>query len=163
MLTRMMSVALAILTLYCAHPAAAQSTEDALPAARELMAVMRLTEMFKATLPPMLQQMKESMTQGRPQLERDFDVILPTLIETMSEHVGEFSEMLAALYARNFTADELHTMTAFYNSAAGQKYMSKLPLIMQGHLVIAQSLAQKLTSEFQSRMAEELRKKGHKI
>jgi hypothetical protein len=103
------------------------------------------------------------MTQGRPQLERDFDVILPTLIETMSEHVGEFSEMLAALYARNFTADELHTMTAFYNSAAGQKYMSKLPLIMQGHLVIAQSLAQKLTSEFQSRMAEELRKKGHKI
>lgn len=137
--------------------------DDTLPVARELMALMRLSDVFKMTLPTALQQMRQTLTQGRPQMERDFDIIVPTLIETMTAHLSEPSDMMAELYAHNFTADELRTMIAFYNSPAGQKYMDKLPLIMQGHLAIAQSFTQKYTDEFQSRMAEELRKRGHKI
>src|ERR1700757_2293078 len=48
-----------------------------LAAARELVGVMKATDQFKAVLPTIMQGIKPSIVQGRPEVERDYDTIMP--------------------------------------------------------------------------------------
>jgi uncharacterized protein len=70
---------------------------------------------------------------------------------------------VAAVYARNFTADELRQVTAFYRTPVGQKMLEKLPAITQESMTVGQKFGQSVAAELRTRMIEELRKRGHKI
>lgn len=134
---------------------------DAVAAARELMTAMKVTDQFKALLPNVLQAMKPAIVQGRPDVEKDFDVIAPVLLDGMNVRVNELANELAGVYARNFTPAEMRQITAFYHSPAGQKLVEKMPAISQQSLPIGQAWGQKIATELQGRIAEELRKRGH--
>jgi hypothetical protein len=59
-------------------PARPQSPPpDALTAARELIVTMRAADQFKAILPVVVRNLKPAIVQGRPEVERDFDAIMP--------------------------------------------------------------------------------------
>ena len=106
---------LAVATLLLIAPAHAQSTNaDAEAAARELVDTMKLPDQFKAVLPTIIQHMKPAIVQNRPDVARDFDAMMPIVQEKMGAHLGELSSAMAAIYANNFTADELRELTAFY-------------------------------------------------
>ena len=101
--------------------------------------------------------------QNRPQVERDYDAIMPLMLESMNARVSEIIEQVAALYARNFTAAELNEVVAFYRGPTGQKFIQKLPLITQESMVIGQRFGQSIATELRSRIVDELRKRGHDI
>jgi uncharacterized protein len=152
----------ALLLGFCAGSASAQPvSDDALAAARELMTVMRATDQFKALLPNVVQAMKPAVVQGRPDVEKDFDVIIPVLLDGMNVRVEELANELATVYARNFTAAEMRQITAFYRSAVGQRFVEKMPAVAQQSLPVGQAWGQKVAAELQGRIAEELRKRGH--
>jgi uncharacterized protein len=150
--------------LLAAGPAFPQSPPaDTLSAARELVVTMRTADQFKAILPAVLQNLKPAIVQGRPQIERDLDAIIPLLLEAMGARVNEIVDQITALYARTFTVNELREVTAFYRGPTGQKFLEKLPLITQESMQIGQRFGQSVAAEMQSRIVEELRKRGHKI
>ena len=150
--------------LLAAGPAHSQSPPpDAMAAARELLATMRFTDQFKALLPVIFQNLKPAIVQSRPQIERDFDAIVPLLLEAMNPRLNELTELMAGVYAINFTGDELRQVTAFYRTPTGEKFLQKLPAITQQSMVIGQRFGQTVTQELQRRMTEELRKRGHNI
>jgi hypothetical protein len=145
-------------------PAYPQSlSPEAAAAARELVEAARTTEQFKTLLPLMLQQMKPVVVQDRPEVERDYDKIVPLLMELANRQVGEFAEEVAALYARNFTTEEIRQVTAFYRSPTGQKFLDKTPVVAQESMAMGQKFGQRIVQELQGRMREELRKRGHNI
>jgi hypothetical protein len=147
-----------------AGPARPQSPPpDALTAARELIVTMRSADQFKAILPVIVRNLKPAIVQGRPEVERDLDAILPLLLEAMSARVNEIVDQITALYARTFTVDELREVTAFYRGPTGQKFLEKVPAITQESMAIGQKFGQSVATEMQSRIIEELRKRGHKI
>ena len=124
---------------------------------------MRAVDLFKTIMPAMMQSLKPAIVQNRPQVERDYEVIVPLLLEGMNERLNEVIEQIAAVYARNFTADELREAVAFYRGPTGQKIVQKLPTITQESMAIGQRFGQSIASELRGRMIDELRKRGHNI
>ena len=127
-----MRAACVTICLLAAGPAGAQlPSPDTLAAARELIITMRAADYFKTIMPAIVQQLKPAIVQNRPQVERDYDAIMPLMLDSMNARVSEIIEQVAALYARNFTAAELNEVVAFYRGPTGQKFIQKLPLITQ--------------------------------
>ncbi|MEA2906338.1 MAG: uncharacterized protein QOI12_3725 [Alphaproteobacteria bacterium] len=157
----MLAAALAA-SLVSAGPAFPQPP-DAMTAARELVVTMKLADQFRALLPIILQNLKPAITQNRTDVERDFDTILPLLLEGMNARLDDLTEQTAGIYARHFTADELHALTAFYRAPVGQKFLDKLPAVTQESMAMGQKWGQAIAAELQGRIVEELRKRGHKL
>jgi len=156
--------------LLCASPAAAQATApsptppaDAVAAARELVATMNLAAQFRAILPNVMQALKPAIVQDRPEIARDFDAVLPTILDTILARTDEINDIYATIYARNFTAAELRDIAAFYRTETGQKLLAKLPTVTSEGLVAGQKFGQSLAFDLRERMLEALRKKGHNI
>jgi hypothetical protein len=132
-------------------------------AARELVTTMRAAEQLKNIVPLMMQQLKPAIVQGRPEVERDYDVMLPILVDLMNARAGVMIDAVVAVYARNFTPDEMRQVTAFYRGPAGQKLLDKTPGIMRDTMTVGQQFGQAIAGELRTKMIEELRKRGHKI
>ena len=144
--------------LLAAGPAGAQSpSPEAMAAARELIVTMRAADYFKTLMPAIMQQLKPAIVQNRPQVERDYDAIVPLLLDSMNARVNEIIDQIAALYARNFSVEELREVVAFYRGPTGQKFVQKLPLITQESMVIGQRFGQSIGAEIRGRIVEELR------
>ena len=150
--------------LLTALPARAQSpSPDAIAAAQELMTAMKATDQIKAILPLVMQSLKPAIVQGRPEVERDFDDISRRLLEAFNARVNEMIVLGAAIYARNFSVDELRELTAFYRSPLGQKVQQKLPTVMQESMAMGARFGQEISREAGEQMINELRKRGHTI
>jgi hypothetical protein len=153
-----------VVCLFAAGPARAQTpSPDAMATAHELIVTMRAADFFKVIMPALMQSFKPAIVQNRPEVERDYDAIVPLMLEGMNARLNELNEQIAAVYARNFTADELREAVAFYRGPTGQKIVQKLPVITQESMAIGQRFGQSIASELRGRMIDELRKRGHNI
>jgi hypothetical protein len=65
------------------------------------------------------------------------------------------------IYARNFTPDEIRDLAVFYRSPMGQKFIDKMPIVAKQSMEVGQAWGRRLAGELQSRIADELRKRGH--
>jgi hypothetical protein len=165
------------LSLFAIAPTAAQSPPivqplpavetlppDQVAAARELVITMKTTQQLKALVPMLVKNMKSAMLVGRsPEFARDFEALMPVLISTFEQRYDEFADLIAGVYAANFSADELHDMSAFYQTPTGQKVLRMMPTIAQQSLQAGQVYGHKLGEEIKQRAIEELRKRGHEI
>jgi uncharacterized protein len=155
---------LVVAMLLLIAPAHAQSTSpDAETAARELIDTMKLPDQFKELLPAIIQQLKPAIVQDRADVARDFDAMMPMVQQKMGTRLGELSNAIAAIYADNFTADELRALTAFYKSPAGQKFLQKTPVIAAQTMAAGQKFGQAAAADAQKQMTDELRSKGHHL
>jgi hypothetical protein len=164
MLKRTLAGVVLLVTLLVPGMATAQEpSPDALAAARELVAVSRAAESAKLLLPSIVQLIKPAIVQGRPQVEKDFDAIAPQLLESLNARVSDLIDQIVVIYATNFTASEMKDIITFYHGPAGQKFLAKGPTIAQQAMAAGQRIGAQLGRELQSRMIEELKKKGHNI
>jgi uncharacterized protein len=77
--------------------------------------------------------------------------------------MGELVDAVVAVYASNFSVDELHAATAFYRTPAGQKFLQNNPLVAQQTMLLGQKFGQSVGAEAQKQMIGELRKKGYTL
>lgn len=149
-------------SLLGARPAAAQTpSPEAMTAAHELVTASRAADQLRTLMPLIMRQLKPAIAQGRPDVERDFDAVLPTLLDGISARSNEFADAVALIYARNFSVDELHEITGFYRSPIGQKFLEKMPVIAQESVAMGQKFGQAIAVELRQRMIDELHKRGH--
>jgi hypothetical protein len=149
---------------FVAAPAASQhAPADALPVARELITVMRATDQFKLIFPTIMQSLKPAIVQGRPQIEKDIDAMMPVLLEGVNSRINEITDQMAGVYARTFTVDEMRQLIAFYQTPVGQKLLETLPTLVQESMSIGQAWGRRLATELRDSMVDALRKKGHQL
>jgi hypothetical protein len=154
-------VALLAALLFSLTPVRAQSpVSETEAAARELVTTMKLDEQFKTLMPAIMKTIKPAIVQNRPDVERGFDALMPVLMAGMQARMGELVDAVVAVYASNFSADELRAATTFYRTPAGQKFLQKNPLVAQQTMLLGQKFGQSVGAEAQKQMIEELRKKG---
>jgi hypothetical protein len=160
-----MIVGLFALSLLVAAPAAAQSPPaEEMAAARELVTTIKLGDQFKTMLPILFKGLGSAMIAGRsPEFVRDFEASVPALMALFESRSDEFVDVMAKVYAVNFTAQELRDMTTFYRTPTGQKVLQRLPTVMQQSMQLGQAWGLKLGEEIKQRLIEEMRKKGHDI
>jgi uncharacterized protein len=157
-------VALLAALLFSLMPVRAQSpVSDTQAAARELITTMKFDDQFKALMPGIMTMIKPAIVQNRPDVEREFDALMPMLMAGMQARIGELLDAVVAVYVSNFSADELRAATAFYRTPAGQKFLQKNPLVAQQTMLLGQKFGQSVGAEAQKRMIEELRRKGYTL
>jgi uncharacterized protein len=155
--------ALAATLLFAAPSRAEQPSPEALAAARDLVTAIKATDYLKSMLPSIIQTLKPAVVQGRPAVEKDYDAITPLMLDVFNTRLAELTDLVARVYALNFTADELRTIQAFYQTPTGQKVREKMPLVSQQSMMIGQQWGKTLSGELRARIVEELRKRGHDI
>ena len=132
-------------------------------AARSLVTTMKLADQYKALLPAILLGLRPALTQDRPEIERDYDAMMPMIADAFTPYYTSMVDGIAAVYATNFTAAELRDIEAFYRQPVGQKLLEKTPVISQQALAVGQEIGRKATEDLRQRLTEALRQKGHKL
>ena len=100
-------------------------------AARSLVTTMKLGDQYKALLPVILLNLKPTLVQDRPEIERDYDAMTAMIADTYTPFYNEMLEGAASVYAANFTTDEMRQMEAFYRLPVGQKLLERSQGIVQ--------------------------------
>jgi hypothetical protein len=126
-------------------------------AARSLVTTLGLSDQYKAILPVILLGLKPVLTQERPEMERAFDAVLPKMAEAYAPYYTAMVNAAAAVYANNFTVDELREMEAFYGRPAGKKLLEKSQVIAQQSTQVGQEIGRKATEALRVRLTELLR------
>src|SRR6201986_5440934 len=78
-------------------------TPDAMAVARSLVNTMKLADQYKALLPAILLSLKPALTQDRPEIERDYEAMMPTITDTFAPYYTSMVDGIATIYASNFT------------------------------------------------------------
>jgi hypothetical protein len=136
---------------------------DAMAAARTLVTTLKLSDQYRALLPAILLGLKPALTQDRPELERDFDAMLPSMAEEYAPYYTAMIDGAATVYASNFTAEELRDIEAFYSKPAGQKLLQRTQAITQQVMQVGQDIGRKASDGLRTRLSELLRQRGHKL
>jgi uncharacterized protein len=136
---------------------------DAMEAARSLVTTMKLADQYKALLPAILLGLRPALTQDRPEIERDYDAMMPMIADAFTPYYTSMVDGIAAIYATNFTVAELKDIEAFYRQPTGQKMLEKMPVISQQALAVGQEIGRKAADDLRQRLTEALRQRGHKL
>ncbi len=137
---------------------------ETMAAARKLVITLRLPDQYRALLPGILLGLKPSLTQDRPEIERDFDALVPTVIDTYATYYNGMVDNAAALYAKTFSVDELRAIEAFYSSPAGENIPAKFAHARRANSArSATNSSRKAADDLKARMTQALREKGHKF
>ena len=150
--------------LFSISGASAQSpSPEAMTAARSLVTTMKLSDQYRALLPGVLLGLRPTLTQDRPEIERDFDAMMPMMVEAFAPYYTTMVDNVATIYANNFTAAELREIEAFYRQPVGQKLLDKSQVLAQQSAQVGQDASRKAAEEIRKRLTEALRQKGHKL
>jgi uncharacterized protein len=136
---------------------------ETMEAARKLVVTLRLPDQYRSLLPGILLGLKRPLTQDRPEVERDFDALVPTVIDTYATYYNVMVDNAAALYAKYFSADELRAIETFYRSPVGEKYMQNFRMLAEQTRQIGDESSRKAADDLKERMTQALREKGHKF
>jgi hypothetical protein len=159
---RLTIIASMLLFSVCASPAQTPSP-DTMAAARSLLTTMKLSDQYKALLPAILLTLKPALVQDRPEIERDYEAMMPTIEAAFEPYYAAIINDVAAVYANNFTARELREIEAFYRQPVGQKFLEKSQAVTQQSLQVSQDASRKAAEDLRARLTEALRQKGHKL
>jgi len=159
---RLLVIASMLVFSTCAAPAQTPSP-DAMTAARSLVTTMKLSDQYRALLPGILLGLRPALTQDRPEIERDFNAMIPTIVDAFTPYYNAMVDNIATIYASNFTAGELREIEAFYRQPVGQKLLQKSAALAQQSNQVGQDSSRKAADELRARLTEALRQKGHKL
>ena len=159
---RLLIIASTILLSICTSWAQTPSP-DAMSAARSLVTTMKLSDQYKALLPAILFGLRPALTQDRPEIERDYDATIPTIVEAFAPYYTAMVNDIATVYANNFTVGELRDIETFYRQPVGQKLLEKAQALAQQSNQVGQDVSRKATEDLRARLTEALRQKGHKF
>ena len=160
MLRRLLIICSILLFSTCVAPAQSPSPE-AMTAARSLVTTLGLSDQYKALLPVILLGLKPVLTQERPELEREFDALLPKMAGAYAPYYTAMVDAAATIYANNFTADELREIETFYSRPAGKKLLERSQAIAQQTAQVGQETGRKATEALRARLTELLRQTAH--
>jgi hypothetical protein len=161
MLGRVIGLFVLLVFLLPVSAAMAQApSPEALSAANELLETMHYKEQVSAILPGVMKALKPSIVQGRAEVDREYDVLLPVMLDGFKTRLSELSAAAAIVYSRNFSSEDLRALIAFYKTPTGQRLLQKLPAVTQDLMTAGGKFGQSVAEDMRKKMIEELRKKG---
>jgi len=135
---------------------------EAMTAARALVATLKLSDQYKALLPVILLSIKPGLTQDRPEIEQDYNLLMPAIADAYTPYYNSMVDAAATVYATAFTTAELREIEAFYRGPAGQKLLQKSQSITEQVAQVGRDGGRKAADDLKVRLTEALRQKGHK-
>jgi hypothetical protein len=133
-------------------PKTTVSAHAANSAAYTLLATMNMKESYEG----MITRITQMQIQANPQLK----AIEPTIHAFFTKYMGWEAQRgdIAALYAKNYTAEELNELNKFYQTPLGQKTVQLMPQLAAAGAQIGQSKLASHMGELKIMVEAELKK-----
>lgn len=166
--------ALGLVAMLAVAPAFAQTATPAAPVpgapsasqialAKEIVTNSGVSRSFAIVIPQFLDQIGTRLTQTRPDLIKDLNVVMEQIKPEFDKRVDQMVDVAARLYAERLSEQELKDTAAFFNSASGKKYVEQQPLVLNALYVSMQGWQQQISQDMMTRVREEMKKKGHEM
>ena len=150
-----------------ALPAAAQQPKPASPAAiaaaREILAMKNASAMYSQAVPNIVEQTKNQLMQTNLNYQKDLNEVAVVVAQKLAGKEKEIGEGMAAVYAGEFTEQELKDLVTFYKSPLGQKLLTTEPRAIQQSMGFMNQWAQQFAETVNGEFRAEMRKRGKQI
>ena len=144
-------------------PGATGPSPSHLAAARALVIACGMSRSFSAIIPQFMDQIAQSLTQTRPEIAKDLNVVLTELKPEFERQADEMIDIAAQIYVKQMSEPELKAADAFFESPAGRKYFETQPAFLTEAVTAMQGWQGKISTDMMTRVRAEMRKKGHEI
>jgi hypothetical protein len=141
-------------------PAANTLPPEAIAAAKEILRLKNASAVYQGAVVSTIQNVKNSLLQSNINLQRDIEEVSLKLARDLAGKESEIGEGMAAIYATNFTEQELKDLLAFYKSPLGKKTLVQEPKSIEDSLNYMRTWGEDLALEINERFREELKKRG---
>jgi hypothetical protein len=133
---------------------------SALQAARDLLAVKNVSQVYAGAVPNLVQRTKEQFLANNLSYQKDLNEVALTVAQSMTGREKEIGEQMAKIYANDFTEQELKDLIAFYKSTLGQKLLAQEPRSIQASTVFMGQWAQAFQEAVVNQFRDEMKKRG---
>jgi len=141
-----------------AQPQLKPVSASAMQAARDLLAVKNVTQVYGSAVPNIVERAKAQLLANNLNYQKDLNETAVIIAQQMAGREKEIGEQMAKIYANDFTEQELKDLTAFYKSPLGQKVLSTEPKSIQASMAYmgqwAQSFGEAVVAQFRAEMAK---------
>jgi uncharacterized protein len=158
------TVFLALAIIVFAGIARTEAQQPPLPSPAALLLAKQLVSLKKAqfaiwesVVPGVIEQAKNALLQTNPALSKELDTVAQQLRAEFAPRSTELLDIVANLYAQQFTEKELSEIVAFY------KLLAKEPAVNDQSLSRVQRWAAQFSDEVIIRMRAEMKKKGYDL
>ena len=153
----MRCIALAILAtgLASAAPAARADNASRLKVARVVVETSHAADNMRAVMPLMMSQMRGVLVQQFAGDAKGIDGYLQRFQTKFEASVPGFVDLVAEVYAREFTEADLNDLLAFYRTPAGQHLLDEQPEIAKGMMTVGQRWGQNIAKEVLAEIQKE--------
>lgn len=128
-----------------------QVTDDYKASLKKMLELSGSVEVFQTAIDQVLTMYKQNKT-DIPQ-----DVWAELSAELSKTSLDDLVTILAPIYQKHLTKDDVNKIIEFYQTPVGKKYASKTPMIMQESMQAGQQWGMQLGTK----VAEKLKEKGY--
>jgi hypothetical protein len=143
-----------------APPPASNVAPGAIAAAKEILLLKNAAAVYQGAVISTIQNVKNSLLQNNINLQRDIEEVSLKLARDLGGRESEIGEGMAAIYATNFSEQELKDLLAFYKSPLGKKSLEQEPKSIEQSLNYMRNWGEDLAMEINDRFRDELKKRG---
>ncbi|MET3590221.1 hypothetical protein ABID23_001323 [Bartonella silvatica] len=133
-------------------------SEQHLDSARKAISAIRATDQFDSFLSNAARDLKDELIGDDPNLATTISDIVDRQALSLTKRYSDLEKEIAHVYAKYFTQKELDTITAFYNSDTGKKFLKEVPSLARDAYSTFDSwrsvLVQDLIKNVQKEMSE---------
>lgn len=156
----------ALASVLFAGAAMAQQTAQASPshlaAAREVAIGSGMVRSFDAITEPLLGSLQQ-MNVTRPEIKQDLDQVVAQIRPELDKEKQKMVDNAARAFASRMTEAELKTISDFYKSPAGKKYVETQPGILDDVVRDLATWTQQTAQFVMTRARDEMGKRGHQL
>ncbi len=160
--SRLAATSVALFMLASPVLAQAQPSASHLALAREVAVSSGMTRSFDAMVEPFLDQLQQ-MNVTRPEIKQDLDQVVAQIRPELDKEKQKMVDNAARAFASRMTEAELKTISDFYKSPAGKKYVETQPGILDDVVRDLATWTQQTAQFVMSRAREEMGKRGHQL
>ncbi|THD70624.1 MAG: DUF2059 domain-containing protein [Bradyrhizobium sp.] len=145
------------------QPPAKEATAAAIAAAKELLALKNVGQLYANAVPNIVHQTKEVLLKNNLNYQKDLNEVEVVVAKSLVGREKEIADGMAKAYAGVFTEQELKDMVTFYKSPLGQKMLSVEPIAIQQSMASMNAWAQNFAEVVNAQFRAEMRKRGKEI
>ena len=152
---RWIAAPLMVLALAGAPPAARADDASRLKLAHEVVEVAHAGDHMKALMPTFLGQMKGMLKAQGTVDDKEAETFLARFQTRFDDGIPAFVNLVAEVYAREFSEDDLRNLLAFYRTPAGQHMLDKQVPIAQGMAQVGARWGQSVAADVVAELKKE--------
>jgi len=146
-----------------APPAVKQSSPAAIAAAKEILVMKNVSSMYAGAVPGIVEKTKTGLLQQYLNYQKDLDEVSFIVAKNFAGREKEIGDGMAAIYASQFSEQELKDLVVFYKSPLGQKLLTSEPQAINESLNYMQQWAQQFAVIVNGQFKGEMKKRGKDI